>query len=150
MANVLADSMSRKAESMGSLALIPVVERPLAMDVQELANRLVRLDILELSRVLDCIVSRSSLFKRIKDRRYDDPHLLVLRDIVQRGGAKEVTVGDDDVFATKMYRDLKLHYWWTRIKKDIVGHVARCLNCQHVKYEHQRPGGLLQKIDIPE
>jgi len=28
--------------------------------------------------------------------------------------------------------------------------VVRCLNCQQVKYEHQRPGGLFQKIEIPE
>jgi len=36
------------------------------------------------------------------------------------------------------------------MKKDIVAYVARCLNCQQVKYEHQRLGGLLQKIEIPE
>ena len=36
------------------------------------------------------------------------------------------------------------------MKKDIVEYVARCLNCQQVKYEHQRPGGLLQKLEIPE
>jgi len=34
--------------------------------------------------------------------------------------------------------------------KDIVGYVARCLNFQQVKYEHQRPGGLLQQMTIPE
>ncbi|XP_070005741.1 uncharacterized protein [Nicotiana sylvestris] len=42
--------------------------------------------------------------------------------------------------ATKMHRDLRQHYWWRRMKKDIVEYVARCLNCQQVKYEHQRPG----------
>ncbi|XP_070008669.1 uncharacterized protein [Nicotiana sylvestris] len=36
------------------------------------------------------------------------------------------------------------------MKKDIVEFVARCLNCQHVKYEHQRPGVLLQQMPIPE
>ena len=30
---------------------------------------------------------------------------------------------------TKMYQDLWQHYWWRRMKKDIVAHVARCLNC---------------------
>ncbi|XP_070045186.1 uncharacterized protein [Nicotiana tomentosiformis] len=44
-ANVVADALSRKAESMGSLAFIPASDRPLVMEVQELANRLVRLDI---------------------------------------------------------------------------------------------------------
>ncbi|WMV32713.1 hypothetical protein MTR67_026098 [Solanum verrucosum] len=39
--------------------------------------------------------------------------------------------------ATKMYRDLKQHYWWCCMKRDLVDFVSRCLNCQQVKYEHQ-------------
>ncbi|XP_070039636.1 uncharacterized protein [Nicotiana tomentosiformis] len=50
--------------------------------------------------------------------------------------------------ATKIYRDLRQHYWWRWMKKDIVECVARCLNCHQVKYEHQRPGGLLQQMGI--
>ncbi|XP_070008247.1 uncharacterized protein [Nicotiana sylvestris] len=67
-----------------------------------------RLNLSELSRGHSCVLSQSSLFEHIKSHQYDDPHLLVLKDMVQCGGAKKV------------------------------------------KYEHQRPGGLLQKIDIPE
>ena len=37
--------------------------------------------------------------------------------------------------ATKMYRDLKQHFWWSRMKRDIVDFVAQCPNCQQVKYE---------------
>ncbi|XP_070013588.1 uncharacterized protein [Nicotiana sylvestris] len=48
--------------------------------------------------------------------------------------------------AANMYQVLRQHYWWRRMKKDIVGFVAQCLNYQQVKYENQRPGGLLQKI----
>ncbi|XP_070008096.1 uncharacterized mitochondrial protein AtMg00860-like [Nicotiana sylvestris] len=66
--NVVADALSRKAESMGSLAFIPVEEKPLAMDVQDLANRFVRLDISNPSRVHACVVAESSLFERIKAR----------------------------------------------------------------------------------
>ena len=36
--------------------------------------------------------------------------------------------------ATKMYRDLKQHFWWSRMR-DIVDFVAQCPNCQQVKYE---------------
>ncbi|XP_070030946.1 uncharacterized protein [Nicotiana tomentosiformis] len=50
---------------------------------------------------------------------------------------------------TKMYHDLKQYYWWRRMKKDIVAYVSRCLNCQHVKYEHQKQGRLTQRLDIP-
>ena len=44
---------------------------------------------------------------------------------------------------TKMYQDLKRQYWWKGIKSDVVRFVARCLTCQQVKAEHQRPAGLL-------
>ncbi|XP_070002670.1 uncharacterized protein [Nicotiana sylvestris] len=152
-ANVVAGPLSRKAESMGSLSFISTVERPLAMDFQVLSNRL-----------------------------YDDPHLLVLKGMMQHGDAKEVTNGDDRVWrlhgqylvpaidgsrelileethssmysihpgAMKIYCDLKQHYWCRRMKKDIVGHIFRYLNCQQVKYEYYKLGGLLHKIDIPE
>ncbi|XP_070054402.1 uncharacterized protein [Nicotiana tomentosiformis] len=96
-ANVVADTMSRKAESMGSLAFISSEERPLALDIQSLANRLVRLDILEPSRFLSCVVAQFSLLERIKARQYNDPHLLVFRETVLQGGAKEVTIEEDGV-----------------------------------------------------
>ena len=37
-ANVVADALSRRAESSGSLAYLPAAERPLALDVQTLAG----------------------------------------------------------------------------------------------------------------
>ncbi|XP_070017405.1 uncharacterized protein [Nicotiana sylvestris] len=118
----------------------------------------------------------------LQERQYDDPNILVLKDMVQHGDAKEVTIGDDGALrmqgrlcvpnvdglrelilqeahnarysihpgATKVYQNLRQHYWWRRMKKDIVEYVARCLNCQQVNYEHQRLGGLLHKLEIPE
>ncbi|XP_075095104.1 uncharacterized protein LOC142173416 [Nicotiana tabacum] len=112
-ANMVEDSLSRKAESMGNFAFIPTKERPLAMDVQALAIRFIRLDISKPTRVLACVVSRLCLFERLKAFQYSDPYLLVR--------------------ATKMYLDLKKHYWWGRMKKHIVGFVARCSNCQQDK-----------------
>ena len=52
--------------------------------------------------------------------------------------------------ATKMYRDPKENFWWSRMKRDIVDFIAKCPNCQQVKYEHQRPIGTLQRMPIPE
>jgi len=37
--------------------------------------------------------------------------------------------------STKMYKDLKQHYWWIGMK-DIADYVARCLICQRIKTEH--------------
>ncbi|XP_070041238.1 uncharacterized protein [Nicotiana tomentosiformis] len=179
-ANVVADALSRKAMSMGSLAFIPVGERSLVVDAQTLTNQFMRLDVSELGRVLACVVSRSSIYDCIRERLYDDPHLFVLKDKVQHGDAKDVTIRDDGMLrmqgricvpnidglcelileeahssqysihpgATKMYLYLRQHFWWRRMKKDIVEFVARWLNSQQVKYEHQRPGGLLQRLEI--
>ncbi|KAH0644963.1 hypothetical protein KY284_032847 [Solanum tuberosum] len=51
--------------------------------------------------------------------------------------------------STKMYCDLHEIYWWKGMKKDIAGFVAIFSNCQQVKSEHQKPGGLSQVISIP-
>ncbi|WMV18546.1 hypothetical protein MTR67_011931 [Solanum verrucosum] len=51
---------------------------------------------------------------------------------------------------TKMYRYLKRIYWWPGMKKDIAEFVAKCQNCQKVKYENQRSASLLQRIPIHE
>ncbi|XP_070053802.1 uncharacterized protein [Nicotiana tomentosiformis] len=160
---------------MGSLAYIPVSKRPLAANVQALANRFVRLDVSELSRALACTFARSSMYECIRERQYDDPYLLVLKDTVWPGSPKQVTVRDYEVLrmqgricvpnmdglcelileeahnsqysiylgAAKLYQDLRQHYWWRRMNKDIVICVARCLNCQQLKYEYQRPSSLL-------
>ena len=36
------------------------------------------------------------------------------------------------------------------MKRDIADFVSKCLTCQQVKLEHQRPSGLLQQLTIPE
>ena len=51
--------------------------------------------------------------------------------------------------STKMYQALKRHYWWIGMKRHIVDYVTRCLTCQGVKTEHQKPRGLLQPLPIP-
>ena len=52
--------------------------------------------------------------------------------------------------STKIYNDLKRQYWWKDMKRDVATFVAKCLTCQQVKAEHQRPAGLLQPLPIPE
>ena len=45
--------------------------------------------------------------------------------------------------STKMYQDLKVSFWWSRMKRDVSEFVTQCLVCQRVKAEHQVPSGLL-------
>ena len=51
---------------------------------------------------------------------------------------------------TKMYYSIRDLYWWDGLKKDIADYVAKCLTCQQVKAEHQKPSGKLQPLPIPE
>lgn len=50
--------------------------------------------------------------------------------------------------STKMYKGLKENFW-SGMKRDVAEFVSKCLTCQQVKIEHQRPGGLLQQLEIP-
>ena len=52
--------------------------------------------------------------------------------------------------STKMYYDLKEHFWWPGMKRSVAEYVAICDTCQYVKAEHHRPAGLLQPLKIPE
>ena len=52
--------------------------------------------------------------------------------------------------SNKMYRDMKRQYWWKGMKRDVARYISKCAVCQQVKIEHQRPGGLLQSLPIPE
>ncbi|XP_070002860.1 uncharacterized protein [Nicotiana sylvestris] len=100
-----------------------------------LANQFVRLDVYEPIHVLAYTVARSSLFECIRDWMYDDPHLFVLRDTIRHGSAKQVTIGDDGVL---------------RMQDHICVPNVDGLRELIVKCEHHRPGGLLQKLEIPE
>jgi hypothetical protein len=50
--------------------------------------------------------------------------------------------------STKMYQDLKQHYWWTKMKIEIACYVARCDTCRCVKAIHMKTAGPLQPLPI--
>ena len=49
-----------------------------------------------------------------------------------------------------MYRDLCRQYYWSGMKRHVGDFVRRCLTCQQVKAEDQRPTGLLQPLEVAE
>lgn len=51
--------------------------------------------------------------------------------------------------ATKIYHDLREVYLWNWTKNDIAEFVAKCPNCQQVRVEHQKLGGMTLDIGIP-
>ena len=50
---------------------------------------------------------------------------------------------------TKMYQDLKQHYWYKGMKRYVTEYVFKCLTCQQVKAEHQVPTSLLNPLPLP-
>ena len=51
---------------------------------------------------------------------------------------------------TKMCQDLRRQYYWSGMKRHVGDFVRRCLICQQVKAEHQKPAGLLQPLEVTE
>jgi hypothetical protein len=51
--------------------------------------------------------------------------------------------------STKMYQDLKQHYWWTKMKIEITCYVAKCDTCRRVKAVHMKAARPLQSLPIP-
>ena len=51
---------------------------------------------------------------------------------------------------TKMYRDLRRRYYWSGMKRHVGDFVRRCLTCQQIKAEHQKPARLLQPFEVAE
>ena len=82
-ANVVADALSRKAESMSSLAHLQVSRRPLAKEVQTWANDFMRLEVLEEGGFLACVEARSSFLDKIKEKKFADEKLSRIR-VAQR------------------------------------------------------------------
>ena len=50
---------------------------------------------------------------------------------------------------TKIYRDLRQYFLWYNMKKEVAEYVDKCVTCQKVKAEHQRPVGELRPLEIP-
>ncbi|KAH0661218.1 hypothetical protein KY284_026149 [Solanum tuberosum] len=136
-ANVVADALSRL--TMGSVAHAEEERKKLAKDV----HRLARLEVL-LMNISDGGVtvqngSESSLVVEVKEKQDSDPILVELKGAVHQQRVEVFSQGGDGVLryqgATKMYRDLLEVFWWNGMKTDIADFVAKCPNCQQVKWE---------------
>nr|GFC57033.1 retrotransposon protein, putative, Ty3-gypsy subclass [Tanacetum cinerariifolium] len=96
--------------------------------------------------VADALSRKSGMIAGIKDTR-----LVVHNDASLREAL--LTEAHSSPFSvhpgsTKMYHDLKQHFWWSGMKRDVATFVSGCLICQQVKIEHQRASGLLQPLNI--
>ena len=97
----MADALSRKAGSMGSLAHLQFSRRPLAREVQTLANNFMRLEVNEKGGFLASVEARSSFLYKIKGKQFTDEKLIRIRDKVLRGEAKEAKINEKGVLRIK-------------------------------------------------
>ena len=100
-ANVVADALSRKAGSMGSLAHLKVSRRPLSREVQTLANNFMRLEVNEKGGFLACVEARSSFLDKIKGKQFNDEKVFRIRDKVLREEAKEAKIDEEGFLRIK-------------------------------------------------
>jgi hypothetical protein len=72
--------------------------------------------------------------RELKNKLMDEAHLLKLSIHLE---------------SSKMYQELRPHFWCTKMKKEITAYVARCDTYCRVKTIHMRPAGLLQPLSVP-
>ncbi|EOY14055.1 Retrotransposon protein, putative [Theobroma cacao] len=177
MANVVADALSRKSSS--SLAALQSCYFSALLEMKSLevqlrngedgsllASFIVRPSLL--NQIKDIQRSDDELRKEIQklidegvsEFRLREDNILMFRDrvCVPKGNQLRQAIMEEahsSAYAlhpesTKMYRTIRENYWWPGMKRDIAEFVAKCLVCQQVKAEHQRPVGTLQSLPVPE
>ena len=176
-ANVVADALSRK--STGSLAYMQTIQLWLMVELRELGVEL-RMHVLrvlfasfQLRPILvDLILEAQledpylmSMRRKVEEGeqsdfaiRNDGALVIGFRLCVPAAEElKEQILGEAHSSAyaihpgsTKMYRTLKEYYWWLGMKREVAEYVSKCLVCQQVKAERQKPSGLLQPLPIPK
>ncbi|WRX23577.1 Reverse transcriptase domain - like 10 [Theobroma cacao] len=176
-ANVVADALSRKSSS--SLAALQSCYFPALIEMKSLgvqlrngedgsllANFIVRPSLL--NQIKDIQRSDDELRKEIQkltdggvsEFRFGEDNVLMFKDrvCVPEGNQLRQAIMEEahsSAYAlhpgsTKMYRTIRENYWWPGMKRDVAEFVAKCLVCQQVKAEHQRPAGTLQSLPVPE
>ena len=176
-ANVVADALSRKSTS--SISHLKVVYLPRLVELRSLGVRLELIDkgtLLATFHVRPILIDRIRELQtqdptRIKLKREAESRKLkgflvradgtlmmghrlcvpdvgeLKKEIMEEAHSSSYAMHPG---STKMYHTLREHYWWRGMKKDFAEFVSRCLICQQVKAEPQRPVGLLQSLPIPQ
>jgi hypothetical protein len=172
-ANVVADALSRKASShcltmkTSDITLCQEMEKlNLGMIQHETLNQL-KLESVLLQRIINAQRSDEGM-KHIHEKikvgkancfRKDDQGIVWFNnrivvpknDDVRQQNLDEAHLSRYFIHprSTKMYHDLKQHYWWTKMKIEIARNVARCDTCRRVKAIHMKTTGPLQSLPIP-
>lgn len=170
--NVVADALSRESADLASL----VGEWNLIKEFSDLDVSIEMVDVMVMVAAMS--VFEPILIQQINDRQFEDPELVRVKDNIATRPDFVLVEGvlsfrdrlcvptQEDLkqammfeaihtrysmhpSSTKMYRNLNDRFWWNNMKWEIAGYVSSCLTCQRVKFEHQKPFGLLHPLNIP-
>ncbi|GFY91098.1 hypothetical protein Acr_07g0012940 [Actinidia rufa] len=95
--------------------------------------------------MLFTLSTEPSIIHMVIEAQQQDVDAKTICDRIARGvGPTYWVLHSDRVHpgGTKMYHDLCHQFWWRRMKKDVALFISRCLTCQQVKAEHQKPADL--------
>jgi hypothetical protein len=171
-ANVVADALSRKASC--HCLTMKTSDTPLCQEMEKLNLGMIqygtltqlKLELVLLQRIIDAQRTDKGM-KHIHEKieagkancfRKDDQGILWFNDriVVPKDAEVRQQILDEAHLSqysihpesTKMYQDLKQHYWWTKMKIEIARYVARCDTCRRVKAVHMKTAGPLQSLPI--
>jgi hypothetical protein len=172
-ANVVADALSRKASChcftvrTPDTTLCQEMEKLNLSNVQQGTLRNLKLESILLQRIIDAQRADKGM-KYIHEKieagkancfRKDDQGVIWFKDhiVVPKNAEVRQQILDEahlsrysiNPGSTKMYQDLKQHYWWTKMKIEIARYVARCDTCRRVKAVYMKTAGPLQSLPIP-
>ncbi|GKV48019.1 hypothetical protein SLEP1_g54860 [Rubroshorea leprosula] len=140
--HVVVDALSRK--STGTLASLMVIEWKLLEEFKDLNVRFLppKSDVLGSS-----LMVQLTLLARIKEAQQKDSRLMELMKDNEKSSKMDLHISDDGII--RLGDKICVPYD-EGMKKDVAKYVSKCLTCQVVKVEHQKPGGQLQPLPILE
>ncbi|XP_070056807.1 uncharacterized protein [Nicotiana tomentosiformis] len=147
---------------MGSLRHVGIDKLEMTKDLYLLANLSVRLLDTDGGEVIIRNETESSLVDEVKARQFDDLALVKIRESIPLQKKQVFELSEDGVFTYRnrlcdnieglrgqiMEEIHQFRYFIPPMKKNIAEYVAQYPNCQQVKVEHHKPGGLLQNMEI--
>nr|GEY32310.1 zinc finger, CCHC-type, retrotransposon Gag domain protein [Tanacetum cinerariifolium] len=150
--NVVADALSRKSGMLANLQIEPEI-------IKDLERMDIELCIRGTKGYWANLKIKPNLILWIKEAHKEDAELWAVFQKSEEDEQTKFQAMLSEAYSspffihsgsTKMYEDLKQHFWWNGIKQDIATYVGRCLICQQVKIEHQRTGDWDQYLCLVE
>ncbi|XP_074298100.1 uncharacterized protein LOC141628916 [Silene latifolia] len=138
-ANVVAGALSRKSLHALCIAmsLMRLKDEVTKMGIHVIQKRDARGDLTVEPELCDDIRRKQALDPKIQEWRDEEMKKIIM-------AKAHCTPYSVDPSGDKLYKDLKQTFWWPGMKMETAKFVARCLTCQRVKGEQQRPQGKIQ------